>query len=1147
MATKYLDNTGLAYFWGKIKSWVTSRGYITSSGSITGNAGTATKLATARSISAGDLEFQGSANFDGSGNIALNVTNHRCIVSVSNTNYYPFHRIAYVPLYTGSWNDRGITFLVSKDYHGGGYGIARIIFRTNKAASQVAQCSVQWLSRTSDIAVNAIQVGFVKTAGASYLDVFYHSDGTYNSAVCRVLAHANARNGVCRGFTVVSASTEESSTTATDPKTSVESYKTIADAGTALHNQAYTDIIAASDVGVAGKLATARKIFGLSFDGSADIGTYLSSVRSIEFTDIPSNAGYGGVIDFHYNGSTSDYTSRIIEGSSGVLHINGVTINTDKVVSATSFSGELSGNAGTATKLKDARTISLTGDVSGSASFDGSANASITATVADDSHNHVISNVDGLQTALDGKAADSAVVHLAGAETITGAKTFSSEVNISTANALRMKSSSYGAFFRNDNSSFYLLVTASGDADGTWTTARPLTVNLATGVCSINGNAATATSAGKVSTTVAVGTTGELVKATMGSNDAFRIAVGGSSNAGWAEIATADDYSEPIYVRQYQGGFATLKREAKLLDGSGNTSFPGTVTANAFSGPLTGNVTGNCSGSSGSCTGNAATATEFASAQSVALTGDVTGSASSQAGWSVATTLANSGVTAGRYTSVNVDAKGRVTAGNVKHSYTTAANATKNWYRIANANTQQLDTSKPIRAQFIVTAYNTSYAADYYETWFVNAIVFGRTAHISIFGGTSIPFSQARILYENTVANIDANDRPAIDLYLNYVLPNGTTKIEVEEIYNSGWTFLADGQLVASSVPSGFESVAGSVRNNGVERSTYADYVSYLNRQISNFTAAFTLADTYLYRSRTLNCTGTFTITVPSINSGYMWCVIKNKNATSGVITLHPSTTSVLIDNSNADITLQPGEYVCIHSAGANNYSLISDGRWKSQKANASHNQASNTINAMTGYSKPSSTSAITATDSLNVAVGKLEKEDEYLHDEFLLVKGTADNCYATTTAHQLLIEDLQDALDTMLKTKIYPVGSTFFSLTDSRNPATILGFGTWAKIEGKFLLGASSSYAADSTGGEATHTLTESEMPKHYHDSLRYKTPTASKFGCNSGTLSDTSWTVPYASGKGQDYYVTGNTGGSQAHNNMPPYLAGYLWRRTA
>lgn len=361
----------------------------------------------------------------------------------------------------------------------------------------------------------------------------------------------------------------------------------------------------------------------------------------------------------------------------------------------------------------------------------------------------------------------------------------------------------------------------------------------------------------------------------------------------------------------------------------------------------------------------------------------------------------------------------------VKHSYTVAANAAKNWYRIANASTQQLDTSKPIHAQFIITAYNTSYAADYYERWFVNVGVFGRTANIVIFGATSVPFSQARVLYENTVADIDANDRPAIDIYLNCVLPNGTTKIEIEEVYNNGgWTFLANGQLAASTVPSGFESVACSVRNNGVERSTYADYVSYLNRKINNITAAFTLADTYLYRSSTLNCTGTFTITIPSINSGYMWCVIKNKNTSSGVITLHPSTTSVFIDGSNADITLQPMEYVCIHSAGANNYSLIADGRWKSQKADKattlegygitdakivngtitlgsssitpltsvpSHNQASDTITAMTGYSKPSSTSAISTSDTLNQAMGKLEAKVDAADGLYVHSSGNED------------------------------------------------------------------------------------------------------------------------------------------------------------
>ena len=79
------------------------------------------------------------------------------------------------------------------------------------------------------------------------------------------------------------------------------------------------------------------------------------------------------------------------------------TVGSETFVSG-GFEGPLTGNASTATTLQTARTISLAGGVSGSVSFNGSANVSITATVADDSHNHVIGNIDGLQTEIDTKA-----------------------------------------------------------------------------------------------------------------------------------------------------------------------------------------------------------------------------------------------------------------------------------------------------------------------------------------------------------------------------------------------------------------------------------------------------------------------------------------------------------------------------------------------------------------------------------------------------------------------------------------------------------------------------------------------------------------------------------------------------------------------
>lgn len=94
------------------------------------------------------------------------------------------------------------------------------------------------------------------------------------------------------------------------------------------------------------------------------------------------------------------------------------------------------------------------------------------------------------------------------------------------------------------------------------------------------------TMTGTIAYSPLAGTSGRaLLSQPMADNDMFRIYVGGTdTNAGYVEIATADDGNEPIYVRQYTGDFSTVARTLTLLDGGGNSSFPGTVSAAAFAG-----------------------------------------------------------------------------------------------------------------------------------------------------------------------------------------------------------------------------------------------------------------------------------------------------------------------------------------------------------------------------------------------------------------------------------------------------------------------------------------------------------------------------------------------------------------------------------
>lgn len=136
--------------------------------------------------------------------------------------------------------------------------------------------------------------------------------------------------------------------------------------------------------------------------------------------------------------------------------------------------------------------------------------------------------------------------------------------------------------------------------------------------------------------------------------------------------------------------------------------------------------------------------------------------------------------------------------------------------------------------------------------------------------------------------------------------------------------------------------------------------------------------------------------------------------------------------------------------------------------------------------------------------------------------------------------------------TQQYAVGDIFVT-TRAGNPAGLLGYGTWQQIKDRFLLAAGDSYAAGSTGGEAEHTLTTEEMPSHEHAVRQRKTsPTAvSSFYSNNYTSGSNEYGLTSAA----KMVTTGSTdnlftlavGSSQPHNNMPPYLAVYMWLRTA
>ena len=138
----------------------------------------------------------------------------------------------------------------------------------------------------------------------------------------------------------------------------------------------------------------------------------------------------------------------------------------------------------------------------------------------------------------------------------------------------------------------------------------------------------------------------------------------------------------------------------------------------------------------------------------------------------------------------------------------------------------------------------------------------------------------------------------------------------------------------------------------------------------------------------------------------------------------------------------------------------------------------------------------------------------------------------------------------------VYPVGAVYISAS-AANPQALFG-GTWTRIQGRFLLAADASHPAGSTGGAEEVTLTKEQLPEISGSINAGSGSQETGYGAFRGadgvfTLRSSMAngqpreSIPY-SGTAPGYaYVDLSIGGGEAHNNMPPYLAVYVWQRTA
>lgn len=160
-------------------------------------------------------------------------------------------------------------------------------------------------------------------------------------------------------------------------------------------------------------------------------------------------------------------------------------------------------------------------------------------------------------------------------------------------------------------------------------------------------------------------------------------------------------------------------------------------------------------------------------------------------------------------------------------------------------------------------------------------------------------------------------------------------------------------------------------------------------------------------------------------------------------------------------------------------------------------------------------------------------------------MKTAIDNLNTDVSSNKTAIDNLKG----QILQSVYPVGSVYVSITDSRNPADILGFGTWEALPAGYGLvaqgtataedGSTLTFTAGEKSGEFKHQLTVGELASHTHAQYVTANPGLGIYNTRLDYKSDELNLNKY-------YQLeTGTTGGNQYHNNIPASLAVYAWRR--
>ncbi len=247
------------------------------------------------------------------------------------------------------------------------------------------------------------------------------------------------------------------------------------------------------------------------------------------------------------------------------------------------------------------------------------------------------------------------------------------------------------------------------------------------------------------------------------------------------------------------------------------------------------------------------------------------------------------------------------------------------------------------------------------------------------------------------------------------------------------------------------------------------------------------------------------------------------------------------------DITLGTNTAGHLLVADGTNYNPVA----LSGDATLASNGAITIANDAVGADELAANAVVNASIASGAAIA-FSKMADLTTSRALVSDGSGDVSVSAVTSTEIgYLDGVTSAIQTQIDAKttltaVYPVGSIYINASNSTNPGTLLGFGTWAAFgAGKVPVGIDSSDTdfdtAEETGGAKTVALTTSQLPSHTHDI------SFSESGPGGGNISTSFFAGISNNTSGAQTKTSDATGSGSAHNNVQPYIVVYMWKRTA